>query len=158
MEVTMNDFLIEDNHMIQSGTCLIEAFDDLVFVANIDFLDGDATIDEYQDWLRNGQFDNAIDLSHPGFSPQLFSYTKIDQVRSFEYLFNRAKERIDFPDDVEKTKDVFGYGAIGFHFKELLMHLWNTEGNLFQHQGTVESYFKDRILQKIEEYDRQNNS
>jgi len=147
----MNDFLIEDNHRIQSGTCLIEAFDDLVFVANIDFLDGNETINEYQDWLRNGQFENAIDLSHPGFSPQNFSYKQIDRVSSFKYIFGRVRSRVELPENLNTER--YEYGAIGFNFRGVLTRLWNTKGDFLEHQKTVKDYFKKRIMQKIKEDD-----
>jgi len=135
----MTNFLIENDNHIQSGMCLFKAFQNNIFVAGIDFLDKDASIEEYSKWTRDN-INNAIDLSKPGYNPQRFPRYNIAVVQSFKYLFQNVKR---------ENNDKFSYRSVRCNFRGLLTRLWNTKGSIYDYSRTVEDYF-ERRLEEVE--------
>lgn len=150
-----NSYYVENDHYIQSGLCLIDAFDNHISLADMNFPDSDISVEDYQKW-EDDFINNAVVLSKPEQSPQRIPHYKINGIRSFPYIINEALYEVnkddDYP-DVEKEDIVIPIigGINGFDFSELLEELWNTEGSLFDYQATVEDYYFDLILEQAKE-------
>lgn len=138
------DILIEDGRFTQSGLCLIDAFDDFVGIGSIDFLDDQATIEEYKKWRRE-RAKNIIPLNRTGMIPQSIPKREINRVASIAFLKEMEIDNVNLETDLPNIEKDIYLGDV-FNFRGLLTRLWNTEGNLFDYQSTVQDYYR-RILE-----------
>ena len=148
-----NTYFVENDHDIQSGLCLIDAFDDHISIADINFPTSDISVEDYQKW-ENDFVNNAVVLSEPEQSPQKIPHYKINSIRSFSYIIDETLYEINKDDDhpdVEKEDIIIPIigGISGGNFRELLKKLWETAGSLFDYQATVEDYYFNLIIEQI---------
>jgi len=134
------DILVEDGRFTQSDICLVDAFNDFIGIGGIDFLDEEATIKEYQKW-ESKRIENIIPLNKTGIGPQIIPLSQVNRVASIRYLkemeIGNLNSETDLPDIEEDI-----YIGDEFNFRDLLIQLWETEGNLFDYQSTVQDYYR----------------
>ena len=142
------NFLIEDNHDVENGICLMDAFENFVGIGGIDFLDEEAMIKEYKEWKWD-YTNNVTSLSKPQTIPQKIPHHRINRVRNVKLLaeevrkeFNKELELLDISEDTYLGQ---------FSFRGLLTRLYNTEGSLFDYQRTVKDYYKKLYKDRAKE-------